>query len=147
MSLLTLEEGKLLADLNKPDCRTIGRPRILEMLGIVQKCQQGVAEARQEQAAATIMANGIFLAAAGKLTEDEINNARHVSLEQKADLLAVVQMRYYAEAYLQLMGLEPASPLPTVASPIHDTVYSEYSEPLPAPISADSAIHDAERIG
>lgn len=111
--VLTPLEGKAIFDIAKPSVRSIGRPRIEELLGIVQKLHDGIQAAEERVDAASFLLNAFWLAASGKISEADIESNPRVSAQQREDLLAMTQLRYDAEAWRASAGHEVATALPT----------------------------------
>lgn len=123
--VLTPIEGKTVFDIAKPQVRSIGRPRIDELLGIVQKLHDGIQAAEERTDAAQFLLNAFWLAASGVISEADIAANPRVSPAQRADLLTMTQLRYDAEAWRASSGYVPATDLPT-------------ADPAPAPIRSET---------
>lgn len=115
--VLTPPEGKTVIEIANPAVRSIGRPRIDALLGIVQKLHDGIQAADERTDAATFLLNAFWLAASGKIGEADIAANPRVSPQQRDDLLAMCQLRCDAEAWRGCTDYVPGAALPT-ADPI-----------------------------
>ena len=116
-------DATLLSDLARKDVATIGRRRIKQLLALCWRCINGQKQAEEEACAQTFLANALWLAASGKLTEVMIAVQARLTPEQKGDCLALLQMRYDAEAWRAHCELDlPPLPVAVEADP----------EPIPA---------------
>jgi hypothetical protein len=116
MANITEDENNLLKMLGSTNVLTLGKGRMKEVQAFIYRLMYLVDNAETAKNGAERIANGLWLAASGALTEDQINNAPHLTDEQKGDLLKVVQLRYDADewrAHCQLNLPE----LPSVAPP------------------------------
>lgn len=69
MPIVTPADSQLLTDLARHNVTTIGRPRIKELTGLCWRLINGTQEAEKAAADSDFLANALWLAAAGKLTE------------------------------------------------------------------------------
>lgn len=99
MPIPTPEDAQLLAELARPEVATIGQSRLKKLLALCWRCINGAKAAEEAAQAHAFVASALWLAASGTLTEEMIRTQPRLSAEQKSDCLALLQMRYDAEAW------------------------------------------------
>lgn len=116
MAHLPPADATLLAALARKDVPTIGRARIKQLVALCWRCINAEKQADEEAQAQAFLANALWLAASGKLTEGMIATQVRLTPEQKRDCLALLQLRYDAEAWRAHCELD-LPPLPVAVEP------------------------------
>lgn len=132
--MLTNQETQLLLELRNPEVRTVGRARLTALLNALDRVNLEAGHLERKVEASAFFANNLWLAASGVIGEAEIAN--HSRLQDPAcaghrnDLLALVQLRYDAQAWRESSGCLPGQDLPEAqlqarTNPLAEPVYAE----------------------
>lgn len=116
MPELTEAENELLTSLTASNVLTLGKKRMKQVSAFAHRLMFLADKAEYANHNLKTMAHGLWLATCGKLSECEVINHPHLSDLQRDDLLTIIQLRYYAQAWCEQEGIS-LSTMPEVAIP------------------------------